>query len=118
MKMKTGKKEDIIGKLDNSEKVIVVLGTLTEEILSLADIMVISPGIPVDAAFVEKVKAAGIPVWSEIELAYYYGKGKIAAITGTNGKTTTTALVGEIVKAWNEKDHRCRKYWNPIYRAL
>lgn len=97
------KKEDIIAKLDNSEQVTVVLGTLTEEILSLTDIMVISPGIPVDAAFVEKVKAAGIPVWSEIELAYYYGKGKIAAITGTNGKTTTTALVGEIVKAWNEK---------------
>ena len=65
--------------------------------------MVISPGIPVDAPFTDVVRNAGIPIWSEIELAYHYGKGKIAAITGTNGKTTTTALVGEIVKAHNAK---------------
>ena len=63
--------------------------------------MVISPGIPVDKPFVEKVKAAGIPVWSEIELAYHYEKGQVVAITGTNGKTTTTTLVGEIMKAYN-----------------
>ena len=53
--------------------------------------------------FTDVVRNAGIPIWSEIELAYHYGKGKIAAITGTNGKTTTTALVGEIVKAHNAK---------------
>lgn len=90
-------------KLSRSELVTILLGKLTDEVLKQTDIMVISPGIPVDSAFVEEVKKAGIPVWSEIELAYYFGKGKIAAITGTNGKTTTTALVGEIVKAWNPK---------------
>ena len=71
--------------------------------LSSSQLMVISPGIPVDAPFTDVVRNAGIPIWSEIELAYHYGKGKIAAITGTNGKTTTTALVGEIVKAHNAK---------------
>lgn len=87
--------------VDNSELVNVVLGELSEDALSASQLMVISPGIPVDAPFTEVVRNAGIPIWSEIELAYHYGKGKIAAITGTNGKTTTTALVGEIVKAYN-----------------
>ena len=76
---------------------------LGEDALSSSQLMVISPGIPVDAPFTDVVRNAGIPIWSEIELAYHYGKGKIAAITGTNGKTTTTALVGEIVKAHNAK---------------
>ena len=96
-------KNDLMEKLSRSELVTILLGKLTDEVLKQTDIMVISPGIPVDSAFVEEVKKAGIPVWSEIELSYYFGKGKIAAITGTNGKTTTTALVGEIVKAWNPK---------------
>lgn len=93
--------EDILKNFSDPGMVTVVLGKLTEEILEKADLMVISPGIPVDAPFVETVRQHGIAIWSEIELAYYYEKGRIAAITGTNGKTTTTALVGEIIKAWN-----------------
>lgn len=95
--------DDIMGKTGNSELVNVILGELSDEALKSAQLMVISPGIPVDAPFTDIVRNAGIPIWSEIELAYHYGKGKIAAITGTNGKTTTTALVGEIVKAHNAK---------------
>ena len=95
--------DDIMGKTGNSELVNVMLGELSDEALKSAQLMVISPGIPVDAPFTDIVRNAGIPIWSEIELAYHYGKGKIAAITGTNGKTTTTALVGEIVKAHNAK---------------
>lgn len=90
-------------KTGNSELVQIELGELGEDALSSSQLMVISPGIPVDAPFTDIVRNAGIPIWSEIELAYHYGKGKIAAITGTNGKTTTTALVGEIVKAHNAK---------------
>lgn len=85
------------------EKPEICLGELPEAVLSEVSCMVISPGIPVDAAFALRVKAAGIPVWSEIELAYQYERGVVAAITGTNGKTTTTTLVGEILKAYNEK---------------
>lgn len=76
----------------------VILGELTNEMIQAFDLMVLSPGISVNAPFVQKFKEHKIPVWSEIELAYYFSKGEIAAITGTNGKTTTTALVGEIVK--------------------
>ncbi|MEE1312528.1 MAG: UDP-N-acetylmuramoyl-L-alanine--D-glutamate ligase [Lachnospiraceae bacterium] len=76
----------------------VILGELEEDAIKEFDMMVLSPGISVNAPFVQKFAENGIPVWSEIELAYYFSKGEIAAITGTNGKTTTTALVGEIVK--------------------
>lgn len=95
--------EAIKEKTGDSELVKIELGELGEDALSSSQLMVISPGIPVDAPFTDVVRNAGIPIWSEIELAYHYGKGKIAAITGTNGKTTTTALVGEIVKAYNAK---------------
>ena len=95
--------EAIKEKTGDSELVQIELGELGEDALSSSQLMVISPGIPVDAPFTDVVRNAGIPIWSEIELAYHYGKGKIAAITGTNGKTTTTALVGEIVKAHNAK---------------
>ena len=95
--------EAIKEKTGDSELVQIELGELGEDALSSSQLMVISPGIPVDAPFTDVVRNAGIPIRSEIELAYHYGKGKIAAITGTNGKTTTTALVGEIVKAHNAK---------------
>ena len=95
--------EAIKEKTGDSELVQIELGELGEDALSSSQLMVISPGIPVDAPFTDVVRNAGIPIWSEIELAYHYGKGKIAAITGTNGKTTTTALVGEIVRAHNAK---------------
>lgn len=78
------------------------IGELTDDIIDECGLMVISPGIPTDAPFALKVKEKGLPVWSEIELAYRYEKGQIAAITGTNGKTTTTTLVGEIMKAYND----------------
>ena len=58
---------------------------------------VLSPGVPTDLPVVEEMKALQIPIWGEVELAYVYGKGDVLAITGTNGKTTTTAL------AW--RDH-------------
>lgn len=95
--------EEIIKNFSDPALVTVVLGELPKDILDSVDMMVISPGIPVDAPFVRKVREHGIAIWSEIELAYFFEKGKIAAITGTNGKTTTTSLVGEIMKAWNPK---------------
>ena len=67
------------------------------------DICVTSPGVSLETPVLKAVKAAGIPLWSEIELAYRYDKGRVIGITGTNGKTTTTSLVYEIVKEYNEK---------------
>lgn len=67
--------------------------------------MLFSPGIPTDLAFVEELKKNGVPIWSEIELAYHYAKGQVIGITGTNGKTTTTALTGEIMAhIWQRQD--------------
>ena len=93
---------DKLNEIDTT-KVEVCLGELSDEIILECELMVISPGIPTDLDFVKKARSAGLLVWSEIELAYHYEKGVVAAITGTNGKTTTTSLVGEIMKAYNEK---------------
>lgn len=76
------------------------LGDFPKEKLDGLDLMIISPGIALDNPFVLEVKNKGIPIWGEIELAYRYSKGRIIGITGTNGKTTTTSLVGEILKSY------------------
>ena len=62
------------------------------------DIAVLSPGVPLDIPFVEDLVKRGIHLSGEVELAYTFAKGTIAAITGTNGKTTTTALTGHILR--------------------
>lgn len=67
------------------------------------DFIVLSPGVPADLPFLKAAEEKGIPVISEIELGYLFCKAPIAAITGTNGKTTTTALLGEILKSYNPK---------------
>ncbi len=79
------------------EAVELILGTLPAQIETTLDIAVLSPGVPLDISVVEQMKARGICIWGEIELAYVLGKGKVVAITGTNGKTTTTTLVGQIM---------------------
>lgn len=81
----------------------IITGKLTEQKKNSVNLVVISPGVPIDSPLVEEYKTMGVPVWGEIELAYNYEQGKVAAITGTNGKTTTTALVGEIVAAYADK---------------
>lgn len=75
----------------------IILGELTEEVMERIDLVVLSPGVPTDLPMVNALRERQIPIWGEIELAYFFGKGRIVAITGTNGKTTTTALTGEIM---------------------
>ena len=76
----------------------VILGELPEEEMETLDLVVMSPGVPCDLPVVKAFYEKEIPVWGEIELAYHVGKGKILAVTGTNGKTTTVTLLGEIMK--------------------
>lgn len=90
--------EELKKNFENDAKVTVVLGDLKKTDLLGVELCVISPGISLEAPFVAVLDEAGIPIWSEIELAYHCSRGKLAAITGTNGKTTTTALTGEIMK--------------------
>lgn len=75
----------------------ILLGELSETDIESIDLAVLSPGIPTDIPFVSALRDKEIPIWGEIELAFRFAKGHIAAITGTNGKTTTTALTGEIL---------------------
>lgn len=96
-------KQEIKSKFSEGVEADIVLGELPEELLRSADLAVISPGVPIDSPVVLKFNEAGVPVWGEIELAYNYEKGVVAAVTGTNGKTTTTTLVGEIIKAWGKE---------------
>lgn len=78
----------------------VIIGTVPEEVKKEIALVVTSPGVPVDAPMLEEYKTMNVPIWGEIELAYAFSKGKVVAITGTNGKTTTTTLVGEIMAAY------------------
>ena len=63
------------------------------------DLIIVSPGVPAKLPSLELARARGIPVWSEIELAWRFLRGKLVAITGSNGKTTTTALLAHILQA-------------------
>lgn len=78
----------------------IVYGDLTDELIESLDLVVLSPGVPTDLELVNKMRDCDIPIIGEIELAYQFAKGKIACITGTNGKTTTTTLVGQIMKSY------------------
>ena len=74
-----------------------IKGSLKAEDLEGIDILALSPGISINAPDIKMAENAGLEILGEIEIAYQLSKGRIAAITGTNGKTTTTALVGEIL---------------------
>ena len=94
--------EEIRRKLNAGADVEIILGELSDEVLDRLELVVLSPGVPADLPVVLKMKEKEIPVWGEVELAYRVGKGEVLAITATNGKTTTTSLLGEIMKAYRE----------------
>lgn len=77
--------------------VIVETGAHGERTFRDQDLIVVSPGVPVDAPQLQQARSLGLPVIGEVELAYRYLQGKVIAITGSNGKTTTTSLAGEIL---------------------
>lgn len=69
------------------------------------DMLIISPGVSPELAFIQDARKAGVEIIGELEIAYRIGGGNYVAITGTNGKTTTTTLVGEIYKAAGKKTY-------------
>jgi UDP-N-acetylmuramoylalanine--D-glutamate ligase len=74
------------------------LGAHSQEMFLEQDLIVVSPGVPAKLPALELARAQGIPVWSEIELAWRFLRGKLVAVTGSNGKTTTTSLIAHILK--------------------
>ncbi len=89
-------KEAVLHKI-NHKNVEIYAGELPGSVRESLDLVVLSPGVPTDLPLVKSFYDQGLPVWGEVELAYRTGKGRVLAITGTNGKTTTTALLGKIM---------------------
>jgi len=75
------------------------LGGHETETFTEADLVVLSPGVPPETAVVQAARDRGVPVIAEIELAYRWLQGRVIAITGTKGKSTTTALTGRMLEA-------------------
>ena len=84
-------KDAVVHKTDGTYPVTVYAGELPKEVQDSLDLVVLSPGVPTDLPLVKSFYEQGLPVWGEVELAYRVGDGEVLAITGTNGKTTTTA---------------------------
>ena len=90
--------DEVRQKLPEDSTAKIVIGDLTDEQIESLDLVVLNPGVPTDLPLVNRMRDRGLTIWGEIELAYANGKGDVLAITGTNGKTTTTSLLGAIMQ--------------------
>jgi UDP-N-acetylmuramoylalanine--D-glutamate ligase len=93
------RREDLDGGRLRAAGVEVVLGADDPELLDGMDLLVKSPGIPAEAPLVAAARERGLTVWSEVELGHRLLANPILGITGTNGKTTTSELLGEVFRA-------------------
>lgn len=96
-------RDEILKKIPDDCDLRLIIGEMPDEVVKETDLLVISPGVPIDSDIVKLFEKENVQVWGEIELAYNFEKGTVFAITGTNGKTTTTTLVGEIMKKYNNQ---------------
>lgn len=106
--------EQLRQQIGQESKVQIVLGELSEELMDSLEMVVMSPGVPTDLPVVEQMRKKGILISGEIELAYTHARGDVLAITGTNGKTTTTALLGEIMRAYRDSVYVVGNIGNPF----
>lgn len=104
-------------KLSSSSRAEIVIGDISDEKLQTVALAILSPGVPVDLPLVQRMRDCGIRIWGEVELAYESGKGDVLAITGTNGKTTTTSLLGEIMKRHQKSVFVVGNIGNPYTEA-
>ena len=115
--LQDSKKPEDISEADKKflaeNKVSCYLGGVPED-MGIFDLLVISPGVPPTLNFIKAAEEKGIEIIGELELAFRIGKGKYLAITGTNGKTTTTTLVGEIAKNAHDDTKVVGNIGNPI----
>lgn len=111
------KEEEVRNKLEDGSKARIIIGGFPEELLDTLDIVILSPGVPADLPLVNRMREKGILVTGEVELAFESGKGDVLAITGTNGKTTTTALLGEIMKNYRDDVFVVGNIGNPYTAA-
>jgi UDP-N-acetylmuramoylalanine--D-glutamate ligase len=95
---------ELLDNLDELEQagVRMDLGGHTQELFTTADLIVTSPGVPLDIPVLDLCRQHGVPILGEVEIAWHQLTGTMIGITGTNGKSTVTTLVGEMLKAWGE----------------
>lgn len=96
----------------------VYLETIPEDVLRELSCAVFSPGVPLTIPVADALRTQGIPIIGEIELACFYEKGQVIGITGTNGKTTTTTLTGEIMHAWKDQTFVVGNIGNPYTKEV
>jgi len=94
--------EELKQKTKDIPELMIYFGEIPKRVMEEISLVVISPGVPIDSPMLTEYQDHSVPIWGEIELAYNFAKGRVAAITGTNGKTTTTTLVGQIMNAYYE----------------
>ena len=92
-------KEDLEAKLPGESKAVCIAGELPEEVELSIQAAVLSPGVPTDIPLVNRMRDRGVQILGEIELGFLAEQGRVIAITGTNGKTTTTSLIYHIFKS-------------------
>ena len=110
-------KAKLAEKLGRASRAEIYTGPFQEALVADVPLAVLSPGVPVDAEFVVLMKAHNIHIWGEIELGYQFAKGSVIAITGTNGKTTTTSLVGQIMQEYFDSVYIVGNIGNPYTEA-
>lgn len=109
--------KELRAKLPETGRLTVILGELPADVAGTLDLAVLSPGVPTDLPLVNTIREQNVRIWGEVELAWTCGKGDVLAITGTNGKTTTTSLLGEIMKAYREEVYVVGNIGNPYTKA-
>ena len=110
--------EEVRGHLRENTKADIFIGELPEEEIDRLSLVVLSPGVPTDLPLVNHLRDKGLKIWGEVELAYEFGKGDVLAITGTNGKTTTTSLLGAIMEHAKESVFVVGNIGNPYTEAV
>lgn len=91
--------KELESRLPQGSRARCIAGNLPPQVLKTVEKAVLSPGVPTDIPLVNCLRDQGAEILGEIELGFLAEQGRVVAITGTNGKTTTTTLVGEIMKA-------------------
>lgn len=95
--------EDITRKIPEGCEAKIIIGSIPVEVIDKLDLAVVSPGIPIDNPILDTLRLHNILIIGEIELGFLLSKGRVIGITGTNGKTTTTTLVGQMMADYFEE---------------
>ena len=101
-----------------SDRVTRLFGQQNESILNGVEMVVVSPGVPLEDPLLRRAGSMSIPIIGEIELAFRNLQGTVIAITGSNGKSTTTALIGEILKVAGRQPIVAGNIGEPLIAAI